>query len=636
MLKTKLLVTTLLFLAAAGSLAAQTETLDVTAPYEFTLARLAAEEGDYTEALQLMDRVVAKNPDNVVVLYERAAMFAESGRADRARTELQSIVKRFPDFYDAHRLLGRLLLDQKTGGRENLEAALTELKAALRINPDDVPSGLTVAQLLLASNRIPEAEKILATLAERLPDNKVVNFNYAQVLTKLGRGEESRPFLERAVATDPTYTPAVMQLVEMYQQAGDWKKAAEVLEPLSAQDPMNIELQRQQGYLFLRAGESEKARVVFDTLAKGDPKDDRNQFFLAESLSDLERYREAETIYRKLLEASPKDPELLVSFGLNMMAQRRYDEASRAFLTLSNLDNVPSAVVQMSRTQLALIDLYRGDYESALTKAQELLQGPKGVNTQAVNIAAEVFRRQKKYDEAVNFIRPLAKANPNEPLITARLLEFLYRSGKSAEAKQLAEETRKSGPRGATTVADVLLTVQKYSDAIAILSDLVKQNPDDRSLQFQLASAYERGGNIAGAEKIFLTILDQDPDNAATLNYLGYMWADKGMNLERAEQLLLRAVAEEPRNGAFIDSLGWVYFREGKLELAEKHLTDAAQLLPYDSTVQEHLGDVLARRGKSAQALEKYREALKLQPEPDEEAQLRTKIAAFEKKTSRP
>ena len=39
---------------------------------------------------------------------------------------------------------------------------------------------------------------------------------------------------------------------------------------------------------------------------------------------------------------------------------------------------------------------------------------------------------------------------------------------------------------------------------------------------------------LAEAETIFLQILAMRPNDAATLNYLGYMWADKGVQLDRA------------------------------------------------------------------------------------------------------
>ncbi len=113
------------------------------------------------------------------------------------------------------------------------------------------------------------------------------------------------------------------------------------------------------------------------------------------------------------------------------------------------------------------------------------------------------------------------------------------------------------------------------------------------------------------------------------------MYAESGTNLERAQDMLTRAVRQDPRNGAYVDSLGWVYFRQGKLDLAEKYLTDATHLLPHDATVREHLGDVFAKRGEYHKALDLYRTALTLEPEAKDEAKLRSKIAEVEKQTQR-
>ena len=64
-------------------------------------------------------------------------------------------------------------------------------------------------------------------------------------------------------------------------------------------------------------------------------------------------------------------------------------------------------------------------------------------------------------------------------------------------------------------------------------------------------------------------------------------------------------------------------------------LSDAARLLPRDATVHEHLGDVLAKRGKLKRAIEVYELALSLEPSPDDEAKLRSKISAVERQTNR-
>ena len=67
-------------LAVVPNVAAQ----DSNSTYDFLLAKLAADEGRYDEALTRIEAVLAKDPSNPVVLFERAMMLVDSGRSDRA------------------------------------------------------------------------------------------------------------------------------------------------------------------------------------------------------------------------------------------------------------------------------------------------------------------------------------------------------------------------------------------------------------------------------------------------------------------------------------------------------------------------------------------------------------------------
>ena len=49
------------------------------------------------------------------------------------------------------------------------------------------------------------------------------------------------------------------------------------------------------------------------------------------------------------------------------------------------------------------------------------------------------------------------------------------------------------------------------------------------------------------------------------------------MRLDEAVELVQRALKIEPDNPSFLDSLGWAYFQQGKLDLADPPLTQAAE-----------------------------------------------------------
>ncbi len=599
--------------------------------YDFMIGKLSAESNDFDDAITRLDRVIAKNPGDPVLLYERAMVLLAASRLDKGEAELRKLVQQFPDFYDARRLLGRLLLDRSGGDPRKVEEGLVHLKDAFRLYPGDVITGSTIAQILMSLDRPEEAEKVIATLLEQSPDQRMLNYTYAQILTRLGRGDEARPHLERVLTGDPSYAPAVFQLVDIYQKSSEWTKAAEALEPLVSRDPGNLDLQRQQAFFFLRGGESRKALESLQMLHEVDPSDDRTAFYLAEALSDSGEREQADAIYKRLLEKNPGDADLLVSFGLSQLAQRNYPEAETTFRTLLGTPGLAENGVAMARTQLALIDLQRNDDEGALAKAKEVLIYGEKPNLQAINIALDVLRREKRHAEALELLDPLVASHPTDAYLNARYVEFLLRSGEKDKARSLAESQLRMPNSKSITVADAFASAEEYATGIELLEGVRKKDPESRDILFELGSFYERASRYADAEKVFLELLERHPGDAPTLNYLGYMWADRNENLERAETMLIEAVAAEPRNGAYVDSLGWVYFRLGKLDLAEKYLKEAARLIPGDPTIQEHLGDLFAKQGEYQLALEKYKEALSLRPQPKEKAVLETKLAEAER-----
>jgi len=122
---------------------------------------------------------------------------------------------------------------------------------------------------------------------------------------------------------------------------------------------------------------------------------------------------------------------------------------------------------------------------------------------------------------------------------------------------------------------------------------------DDRTyLLFLRGELAERQKHYEPAEQSFRQALDLDPNSSMTMNYLGYMLADKGSRLTEALGLIRKAVELEPMNGAYLDSLGWVYFKLGQYELAEENLRQAVERDQTDPTVHDHLGDLYEKTGR--------------------------------------
>ena len=98
-------------------------------------------------------------------------------------------------------------------------------------------------------------------------------------------------------------------------------------------------------------------------------------------------------------------------------------------------------------------------------------------------------------------------------------------------------------------------------DSLNIYEEILKGNgTTDRDL-FLYASNLDKIGRWKEAKKIFLELLDKNPKDTYTLNYLSYKLALREQELDMALKLIKKALILDPENGYFLDTLGWVQFK---------------------------------------------------------------------------
>ena len=131
---------------------------------------------------------------------------------------------------------------------------------------------------------------------------------------------------------------------------------------------------------------------------------------------------------------------------------------------------------------------------------------------------------------------------------------------------------------------------------------------------FDVATALERTGQLEKSEEVFLSILEENGQHHRSLNYLAYTWAEQGIHLDRALEFVQRALQLDPENRSYIDTLGWIYYKQGRFQDAYRELLRSAELIPDESVVLEHLGDVLMKLDRPLEARGYYRIALALDP----------------------
>jgi tetratricopeptide (TPR) repeat protein len=654
------IVKVLLCLMPLGcSLYAQTPAATATASddktgayYNFAMGRLyaglAAAEGnksDYvTKAIQHYREALRLDPSASIIFEELTDIYVQTGRLRDAVNQAEDILKQYPDNLDARRMLGRLyfrLLSDAQSGRvpeEYLKRATSEYEKITSTDPKDADSWVMLGRLYSVASRSQDAEKAYNAALKAEPDNEDALTGLAQMYAQLGDNQRAIEKLKSVAEKSPNERLLAF-LAEQYEQIKDYKNAVAVLKKANELAPDNSRIAASLARDLMYSGDLDEALKLYQELSEDEPRSREYALSIAEiyrAKRDFDKAREAlkkakgvsapgdlETRYQevKLLEAEGKTDQaiaalktmvdetgsrdgrvramLLEEYGILLRSTEKYPQAVEAFQQIANLGGESA-----SRGTLQVIDTYRQakDYTSALREVDAAIK--KFPDERMFKMErATVLGEQGKVDEAAAQLRALLKGDSDRDVYLA-LAQIFERAKRYTDEGKALDEAEK----------------------------LSKTDDEKATLHFMRGAMYERMKKFDTSEAEFRKVLEIDADNAGALNYLGYMLADRNVRLDEAFQMIKKALDQEPENGAYLDSLGWVYYRQGKLSEAENLLLRALERTGQDPAIHDHLGDVYAKQGKTREAITQWQSSLAeyrkqpTQADPDEVAKVSKKL----------
>ena len=616
--------------ATAPQRAESRSSVDADALALIAQARLRLAEGQVTEGLQLLRRATEAVPDDGEVREEYGLALAEAGLADQALGELSRVASLSPI---GEGTLG-MLLARASSSPEALEKALPHLEAGLDAPPVGPQVRMVLVQSLLTLGRGAKAWDALQPLLGERPDDPRLTLMAGQALRMAGRYDESIAYLEKTRGREELRGRATLELVETLSAAGRYRQAADLLGGFLDKEGATLGALTRWASLLARAGDRAKAREVLDDVLSRDGAF-RDALLLKALLDAAEgRVESAEQLYRKALAAEPKDGDAALGLARLLLDDRRLDEARKVLLGV--WQQVGEAKLEREEAglevaqELAAVELVARQGTAARPWLDRLLAAP--LERRSLALWAEYFRLTQDWAGGVTWLdaATLAPGAEAERLRRATRAEFLLAAGRGDEARPILEQLVAGDEDEVLAGVGVYQRRQMYAEAAASARAALTRLPDSSAVRFALAAGLERSGKFDAAVEEFRALLAKEPDSAAALNYLGYMFAERGTHLDEARTMLTRAVELDPTSSAYQDSLGWVYFKLGDLDRAEKHLTEAVRLEPNDATVLEHMGDLHLARGEKEKAAESFRRSLAEGPEePGQRERIEKKLAGI-------
>ena len=589
------------------------------APYEFVLAKLAAAEGAWQEAVERFDGAVELVPDDPYLRIDYAGFLLQIGRRARALEQASEARRLAPENPEALSVFARAQLAVADGNPVALGRALEAYEELRRLSPEDLQGLIALGRMYLGGGRAEEAAEVFQEALALRPQNSWLLGLLVEAQLRSDQVEDAERTLADLLRANPGEARARLTLADLQQKRGDLRAAAETLRSAPAEVMEDLDYRRRLGFALYRVGELDSSLEVVETVLR-DEEEDFGGLYLKGLIHAAEGHHErASDLLRILLAQRPQSLELALLAARVLERQHATEEAVDLLTALAGRLREADAAEEADLAEYQGLNvLYRaGEWERLLRELEPKLERPANdLSLDLLFLHLDALARTDRAAEALDRLRDLESPQLTPARRLSKEAELLFALDEESEAsKRLAEMVELPGDEGRLEAARLLQGRERYEEAIPLLEELGRGAPDRIQLLFWLGAAYERTARHTEAEEEFRKLLGIDPDFAPALNYLGYMWADQGRNLEEALDLVERAVAIEPDNGAYVDSLGWTLFRLGRHEEARVLLERAARLIPGDAVISEHLGDLYLAAGQPAEARLHYERALSLDGE---------------------
>jgi tetratricopeptide (TPR) repeat protein len=620
--------------------------------YHFTMAHMYEEEmaaygrSDLVnKAIDEYRQAIAADPTSEYLSAGLAELYSRTGRIRDAVSEAQEILKRDSQNLEAHRLLGHIYLrslgDMQGGsGSDNvLKLAIEQYEEIVKLDPKSVDDHMMLGRLYQADSQLQKAETEEKTAVKLAPDSEDAVMALAMLYNE--QGDTTKAAQTLASVPDASRSAKLYSVLgATYDQQKDYPKAIDAYQHAIALDRDNLDAIRGLADSFLNAGKTDKALQQYKVIADANPEDARTYIRMAEIYRKQGKLDVAIQNLKKASSLVKDDERISYELAEIYQAQGRYDDATQQLQNLlktsEKADNKYTQEEQDNRAIFLerLGSVYRdnNNEQAALDTFHKMLTLGDENAKRGYQEIIDTYRQAKQWQKATDAAKEATQKLPKDHELQMVYASQLADMGQPDAAIQQVKSFLNGSPGDREVyinLATMYSRLKRWPDADAALdkaAQLSTKREEKDAIEFLRASGYERQKKYEEAETVFRRILNGNPDNAAVLNYLGYMMADRGEKLDEAFNMIKRAVDLEPANGAYLDSLGWAYFKLGKYDLAEDNLIKASQhQMGADPTVQEHLGDLYQKTGRLKLAAAHWERAVNewnktVQPEVDQEA----------------
>ncbi|MBP9838697.1 MAG: tetratricopeptide repeat protein, partial [Proteobacteria bacterium] len=491
------------------------------------------------------------------------------------------------------------------------------LLKALKLDQDNNPIRMILADLYAKQGRVEEAQNLAEGLIKDNPENIALRYGLGEFLLKRGLTNEAEAQYLEILKEDPFKLEARDRLYDIYLSHNEKEKAKKLTEEIVAKNkdlpgtkyfmgrdaeldrkfPEALELFlktigglntfapafRKAGLLEISKGDTKTGVQHLNQAVALDPADIGARLTLGQiAIAELD-YSKAKDHVNRILEKFPKQLGANVMRADIALLEGNTKEARNVYQFL--IDSFPT--FSSGYFKMALLEEQEKNYDPAIANYRKTVSFDTNVLLPAQRLAALLILKngnQKAREEFEGYFQKSVKSKGEFKLVLATLtLSNMEDSKRMENARVLYHEAAELNPSliGAYfAIGAIDAQTGNIDSAIENYKKVLEKNKTTLPPYILLALAYEGKKDFKNAEETYRKTLEVAPRFAPAANNLAYLLAEKIPNGNLDDALRFAQIAKESlsQDPGVADTLGWVNYKRGSKQVALANLQEAVQL----------------------------------------------------------
>lgn len=371
----------------------------------YEIASLLFAYGFMEEADRIYEMLLVHLPEEAQLKIDRASTLIEIGKEDDALNLLSEVQSTDDEYVQALMVLGDYY--QMTG---LTETALSKIKEAFNLLPDEPVIQFAYAELLLESGRYSEAARHYLALREQVAEigDVSITSRLAETYSAGAAYEEAIPYYEEMLK-DKSLPDTLFGTAFAYYQIGKSERTIKLLEELLSIDPDYYSAYMLAGQAKLQAGNDEEAYATFTNGITRDEYDKELQLSAGKCALKLGRPEVAERHLKEALVLDPEYIEAIISLA-SLYHENERDEDLIDLLAYSK-DEIEE--ISLLHALLAYAYERNDQYEEAYESFNKAYSGMKDDHA-FLSAYANFLVEEGKRSEAIEVVNQLVELFPED------------------------------------------------------------------------------------------------------------------------------------------------------------------------------------------------------------------------------